>query len=544
MFDKDRVVGGGSRKEFRGPFKFETLKEKRTLENEKPSSASFNNRSGAEAVEEESLTMARHSHNPKWQQVAEGALRRVVCPSKERPKEVCPRAQLEKHDCPAPVASNSFLGEYLRNHPMEQRVLEHEARFQKAMGRNKASVQGNYLRHKMSLMKNIELKFAKTVEGDVRVLQLQGTESVTGSAVDSKQVVRQSIKGHSKTVAVRGKGLRTEGTQAAGERPLGKKGVPGQSAQGGLPKRQKHEGEFNHLFKIIDFFDRDKSLRDGRLRIQERMKDLGKDSVGEVHSKDAKELEERESSFHREYLVKGVLGKGSYGEVRLCVNAKTKERFAVKIYPRRFLKNKVKRQNIQNERDILGQVCNEHIIKMFSVVEGVQSLYLVTEYAGRQSLHEILSDPAATALDEEQAQSLLSQLCRALRYLHSLDIVHRDIKLQNVLVNDEGQLKLIDFGFALKVPQNEPVRVFCGTPTFMSPEIISQQPYDGKASDIWAFGVCAFRMVVGTFPFRGNLIRIRRAAALQAHQQVQCGVSSVGLRCFHRPDDQDLQESP
>mgnify|MGYP000846163208 FL=1 len=135
-------------------------------------------------------------------------------------------------------------------------------------------------------------------------------------------------------------------------------------------KKAKNEFEFNHVFKILEFLDKDKDLKQSRKKIQEKMKDLGRESFNEA-SKKASQIEQiNEEMFRNEYMVKGTLGKGSYGEVKLCVSQRTGEPFAVKIYPRKFLKDEIKRQNLRNEREILQSIDHENIIKLFRVVEG------------------------------------------------------------------------------------------------------------------------------------------------------------------------------
>jgi serine/threonine protein kinase len=89
----------------------------------------------------------------------------------------------------------------------------------------------------------------------------------------------------------------------------------------------------------------------------------------------------------------------------------------------------------------------------------------------------------------------------AVEYMHSHDVAHRDIKLENVLIEQKsGTVKLIDFGFSCL--SKERLKIFCGTPSYMSPEIVSKKEYYGGPSDIWACGVLLFYLLVGTFPFK------------------------------------------
>jgi len=105
---------------------------------------------------------------------------------------------------------------------------------------------------------------------------------------------------------------------------------------------------------------------------------------------------------------------------------------------------------------------------------------------------------------ETTARRIFKQTIEAVNYLHSLHIVHRDIKLDNILVEESSRMvKLIDFGFSVVISGGQRLKVFCGTPSYMAPEIVRKQDYDGKPVDIWAVGVLLFVMLTGSFPFKG-----------------------------------------
>ena len=92
----------------------------------------------------------------------------------------------------------------------------------------------------------------------------------------------------------------------------------------------------------------------------------------------------------------------------------------------------------------------------------------------------------------------------ALNFLHNQNIYHRDIKLGNVLVTEDYNAKLIDFGFSVRGATGQPLNTYCGTPCYMSPEILMKKPYDAVFADIWAVGVLLYRMVTGEQPFKGK----------------------------------------
>ena len=107
-------------------------------------------------------------------------------------------------------------------------------------------------------------------------------------------------------------------------------------------------------------------------------------------------------------------------------------------------------------------------------------------------------------LKEDIAKSLFKQIVEALRYCHSKRILHRDIKLDNILLTLEGDLKICDFGVSKIVRPGEKMTEQCGTPAYIAPEILLDRGYEGFAVDIWSAGVVLFAMLYGQVPFKAN----------------------------------------
>jgi serine/threonine protein kinase len=221
-----------------------------------------------------------------------------------------------------------------------------------------------------------------------------------------------------------------------------------------------------------------------------------------------------------EYELGRAIGQGAYATARLAMNRTTGERVAVKVYEKYRLLEAQKRKAVRREIAILDQIKHEHIVRFIEAIDSPRHVYIVTEYIGGGSLHALLKKQVNRKLDENFARHIFAQVCEAIKYLHSNNIIHRDIKIDNILLEGENELphtpirvKLIDFGFSTIVTPNEhkKIRVFCGTPSYMAPEIVLKSDFtspdliglSGFAADVWAAGVVLYALLCGTFPFKG-----------------------------------------
>lgn len=126
------------------------------------------------------------------------------------------------------------------------------------------------------------------------------------------------------------------------------------------------------------------------------------------------------------------------------------------------------------------------------------------EYAGHSSLHSYLKSKPGRKLREDECKFIFKQVVEGICYLHSKNIIHRDIKLENLLLDESRTLKIIDFGFSMCIKNDQRINNFCGTPTYMAPEIVSKKEYYGPPIDVWALGVLLYVLLCGTFPFRAQ----------------------------------------
>ena len=205
-----------------------------------------------------------------------------------------------------------------------------------------------------------------------------------------------------------------------------------------------------------------------------------------------------------DYLITKELGKGSYATVKLAVHKKTKQKYAIKIYSKALLLDPQKRSTVRNEINILRQLEHKNIMKLYEVIDTSNYLYLVLEYIKGISLLELIESERNHCIEQNRALKIFLQIVRGISYCQSKNINHRDIKLENILVLEDDIVKIIDFGFAIKCNKDSYQKFFCGTPSYMAPEIVNKEKYIPQYSDIWSLGVLLFTMVYGRFPFRAK----------------------------------------
>lgn len=151
----------------------------------------------------------------------------------------------------------------------------------------------------------------------------------------------------------------------------------------------------------------------------------------------------------------------------------------------------------------MKRINHPNIVKLYDVVETDSQVVLVMEYINGGSTHGYLKSKPNRRMEEPTAKRIFAQLFSALEYLHSKCIAHRDIKLENVMLDGDRNVKLIDFGFSTQIPNTQKVKLFCGTPSYMAPEIVLKSDYCGPPADVYASGVLLFTFFCGCFPFKG-----------------------------------------
>ncbi|CAF1569831.1 unnamed protein product [Rotaria magnacalcarata] len=239
------------------------------------------------------------------------------------------------------------------------------------------------------------------------------------------------------------------------------------------------------------------------------------------------------------YEISNKLGEGSFGTVYRVRNKETDLFYAMKTIAKKP-GNKIKAISLDNEVKLLEEINHPNLIQLHEVLESSQNLYLIVELCegGELGLHVKKIGP----LPEETIKQIMSKLVSALYYLHKMDIVHRDLKLENILLKntptsktDEFDIRVTDFGLSSKKSITNTDSLFneyCGTPLYMAPEILENKNYSALC-DVWALGIIMYYLICGRHAYIANderrLLEIIRSTKLRYDSERFKNLTSEGL---------------
>ncbi|XP_072562117.1 serine/threonine-protein kinase PLK3-like isoform X1 [Paramormyrops kingsleyae] len=205
----------------------------------------------------------------------------------------------------------------------------------------------------------------------------------------------------------------------------------------------------------------------------------------------------------RFYRKLELLGEGGFAKCYKMMDIFSGEIFAVKVIP---IKDSAGIKESLREVEIMKRLQHQQVVNFSHHIEDEKFMYIFMELCSRGSMLDILQE--RETLSKPEVRFYLRQLIEALKYMHGEGILHRDLKLENLLLTENLQLKLADFGLATKLkPLKMRQKRFCGTREYAAPEVWKMEGH-GPEADVWALGCIMYTMLVGAYPFDGTAMEI------------------------------------
>ncbi|XP_051965553.1 serine/threonine-protein kinase SIK3 homolog isoform X3 [Xyrauchen texanus] len=211
------------------------------------------------------------------------------------------------------------------------------------------------------------------------------------------------------------------------------------------------------------------------------------------------------------YEMERTIGKGNFAVVKLATHMITRAKVAIKIVDKTQLDDD-NLKKIFREVQIMKMLRHPHIIRLYQVMETERLIYLVTEYASGGEIFDHLV--AHGRMAEKEARRKFKQIVAAVYFCHCRNIVHRDLKAENLLLDHNLNIKIADFGFSNLFSRGQLLKTWCGSPPYAAPELFQGKEYDGPKVDIWSLGVVLYVLVCGALPFDGSTLQNLRARVL------------------------------
>ncbi|XP_065829641.1 NUAK family SNF1-like kinase 1 [Oscarella lobularis] len=251
------------------------------------------------------------------------------------------------------------------------------------------------------------------------------------------------------------------------------------------------------------------------------------------------------------YRVIKTLGSGTYGKVKLAENTTTGQLVALKIIEKSSIKNAREMVRVRREVTIQYALKHPHITQIYDVMEDSQRIVLVMEYVSGGELFDYIA--TKKVLTEAEARHVFRQVVSAVHYCHKNGVTHRDLKLENILLDENRNVKLIDFGLSNMFTPDGCLSTFCGSPLYAAPEMIRGVKYVGPEVDCWSLGVLLYTLVCGSMPFDDrdpkNLVRCVSTGTFHIPRRMPSDVRRLVKQMLcpspaHRADIDAVNEHP
>ncbi|KXJ09929.1 testis-specific serine/threonine-protein kinase 1 [Exaiptasia diaphana] len=220
------------------------------------------------------------------------------------------------------------------------------------------------------------------------------------------------------------------------------------------------------------------------------------------------------------YAIGEFLGKGSYAVVRKANSRRYKKEVAIKIICKKKAPEDFLTKFLPREIKVLKKIRHNNVLSLLEVIETNTRMYIITDLAANGDLLEYIRSHGA--LSEDRGKDMFQQLVSGVSYIHDNEIVHRDLKCENILLDKEMNLIISDFGFAkdsivTATGKKKLSHTYCGSYAYAPPEILKGIAYDATLADVWSMGVILYTMLCGRLPFDDSNLR---SLLQQVHKKV------------------------
>ncbi|XP_040990511.1 CBL-interacting serine/threonine-protein kinase 1-like isoform X2 [Juglans microcarpa x Juglans regia] len=244
---------------------------------------------------------------------------------------------------------------------------------------------------------------------------------------------------------------------------------------------------------------------------------------------------EREGMRLGKYELGRTLGEGNFGKVKLAKNIETGQSFAVKILEKTKIINLKITDQIKREIATLKLLKHPNVVRLHEVLASKTKIYMVLEYVTGGELFDRIASKGR--LKENVGRKVFQQLIDGVSYCHTKGVFHRDLKLENVLVDARGNIKISDFGLSA-LPQHFRgdglLHTTCGSPNYVAPEILANRGYDGATSDIWSCGVILYVILTGQLPFDDRNLAVLYQKIFKGDTQIPTWLSPGAQNMIRR----------